>query len=196
MPDLDLVTSFCGIIIGSDAAGRFTHLATACAIGAGEWVTAWDAEEPPAEKLELLCARDGSVADITGWEVGDGIAGFLSKDLGGSLEVASPTAFAEHPLHKREPLWAVGFPNMIDHPSFRLAHGSLTPDRYFPYLCPWIIEGFLSLFTEYDGFLSGQYFSGMAGGPVLNADNEIVGILLGGEPGREHPPLAKFKRLA
>jgi len=196
MIDLDRIASLCGIIIGADSAGRFTHLATACAIGPGEWVTAWDDSEPPQGKLELLCARDGSVAGIERWEVGEGIAGFISRDLGSSLEVASPAAAADHPLHKRESLWAVGYPTMIDHPAFRLASGSLTPERYFPYLCPWIIEGFLSLFTEENGYLSGQYFSGMAGGPVLNDNNEVVGLLLGGEASREHPPLAKFRRLA
>jgi hypothetical protein len=201
MSEIDTVASLCGVLVSSEPEGNFDHRLTAWAVGPGEWVTAWDGEEPPVD-LKLLCARDGALADIGNWELGDGIAGFTSIDLGEALgtalvhEEGNAALTSDHPLHKRDEIWALGYPAMIDHPSFRLHRGSLTPERYYPYLCPWVVQGYLALFGADHGFLAGQFFPGMAGGPVVNHANEVVGVILDGAGGAEHPPLIRFRRLA
>ena len=76
----------------------------------------------------------------------------------------------------------------------RLSRTALTPDLYFPYLCPWTIQGHLSLFTAREGYLTGRCYPGMAGGPVMDGDGKVVGVLLGGEPSPEHPQASQGTR--
>lgn len=189
MHDLQPIAPSCAVLLGSDAQGRFDHLATAWCVGPREWVAAWAGEEPPAGPLRLLSVTDGAVAEVAGWEQDDGLAGFTA-----ALD-ARPLATATTELHKRVPLWALGWPSTIDHPAFRLSRGSLDPQRYFPYLCPWTVSGHCALFSASDGWLTGRCYPGMAGGPVLDAAGAVVGVLLGSEPSPDHPPLARFQRL-
>jgi hypothetical protein len=193
MHDLNRIASLCGIVCTVGPTG-FTHLATAWSVGPGEWVTAWPGDEPetPPTGLKLLLAQTGGVHDLTGWEYDGGMVGMQSVDIGGALPVHDEGA----QLHKRDPLCAFGYPDMIDHPTVRLSRAGLTAERYFPYLCPWKVPGHLCLFTKDDGFLTGRFYNGMAGGPVLDAGGRVVGVLLGGDVSPDHPPLARFRRLA
>jgi hypothetical protein len=193
MHDLNRIANCCGVVctLGGDG---LRHLATAWSVGPGEWITAWPGDEPdePPAGLKLQLARDGSVHDLTGWEYDAGMVGMTSVDLGEYLPVHDEGA----QLHKRDRLCAIGYPDMIDHPAISLARRELTAERYFPYFCPWTLTGHLCLFTAREGFLTGRFYPGMAGGPVLGADGKVVGVLLGGEASPEHPPLTRFARLA
>jgi hypothetical protein len=189
MTDLAPIIDACGILVGTGSDGQFAHLGTAWALGGGDWVAAWNAEDPP-NGARLLRAADGGVGEVAAWECEDGIAGFTSAPGSAALILATGDA-----LHKRDPLRALGYPDMIDHPAFRLHHGSLDPQRYLPYLCPWVIEGHLAQFSSQDGWLVGRFFAGMAGGPVLDRAGAVVGLLIDGAESPLHPPLARFRRL-
>jgi hypothetical protein len=193
MHDLNRIASCCGVVCTTGPSG-FAHLATAWSVGPGEWVTVWPGEEPDQAPtgLKLLLARDGSLHDLNGWEWDGGIVGMQSVDVGEALPVHDEGA----QLHKRDRLFAFAYPDMIDHPTVRLSRTSLTPQLYFPYFCPWSITGHLSLFTKEDGFLTGRFYAGMAGGPVMDQGGKVVGVLLGGEASPDHPPLTRFRRLA
>ncbi len=191
MIDLDAVTAACGIIVSEDPERGFQHLATAWSVAPGEWITAWDAEEPPGSSARLVVAHGGACAPLTDWEE-DG-------PLGGFRSVAAPAVLpseGEGELHKRMELEAVGYPSVIDHPAFRLHRRSLTAERYFPYLCPWRFGGHLALFTRECGHMAGTCYQGMAGGPVFDAQARVVGLLLGGTTAPEAVPLATFHRFA
>jgi hypothetical protein len=188
MDDLASLVDACGVLVGTGADGQFTHFATAWSLAGGDWVAGWTEEDPPSGAR--LLRADGAVLDIDGWECDDGIAGFKAESAAASLAPAPGTA-----LRKRARLRAFGFPNMIDHPAFRLHHGSLDPERYLPYLCPWLIDGPLVLFSSSDGWLPGRCYPGMAGGPVLDESNRVVGVLLDGVGGADQPPLTRFRRL-
>lgn len=193
MHDLNRIANCCGVVFTRSAAGIHHH-ATAWSVGPGEWVTAWDAGEDPDEApvgLQIMLARDGSVHALDGWEHDAGIVGLRGPDIGDALPVHDEGAT----LKKRDRLWALGYPDMIDHPSIRLARRELTPELWFPYFCPWTLQGHLCLFTSSDGFLTGRFYGGMAGGPVLDAGGKVVGVLQGGDASPEHPPLCRFRRL-
>jgi len=172
----------------------FEHLATAWSVAPGEWVTAWDGDPEDAPDLSglLLIPADGPALAISDWEHDAGIAGFRTA---APAPLTLPSADGAE-LHKRTPLRALGFPSVIDHPAFRLHRGSLDAARYAPYLCPWTITGHLALFDSHDGWLTGRCYPGMAGAPVVTGDGRVVGVLTGGEPSPDHPPLARFRRLA
>ncbi len=189
MDDFASITDACGVLVGAGSDGQFAHLATAWSLGGGDWVAAWPHELPPSD-ARLLRAGDGQVGTVAEWECEDGVAGFTSAAASSSLTVAKGAV-----LHKRDRLRAVGFANMVDHPAFRLHHGSLDPARYLPYVCPWIIEGHLALFTSADGYITGRFYTGMAGGPVFNPAGEVVGVMLDGFESEGHPPLTRFRRL-
>ncbi|MBA3708286.1 MAG: hypothetical protein H0W83_05655 [Planctomycetes bacterium] len=189
MSDFNAIADACGILVGTGTDGQFAHLGTAWSMGGGDWVAAWSGEDPPLNP-RLLRAVDGAVDAITAWECEDGVAGFSSAPGPAALALATGGA-----LHKRDPLRALGYPSMVDHPAFRLHHGSLDPQRYVPYLCPWIIEGHLALFSSQDGWLVGRFYPGMAGGPVLDRAGQVVGLLIDGADSPEHPPLARFRLL-
>jgi hypothetical protein len=189
MDDIGRVMDACGIIVGTGIDGAFAHFGTAWSLGGGDWVAAWPDEVPPRDP-RLLCLADGAAHDITGWECEDGVAGFASLAAVGSLALAKDAV-----LHKRDPLSALGFPSVVDHPAFRLHHGSLDAERYLPYVCPWVIAGHLALFSSQDGWIAGQFYPGMAGGPVLDPAGAVVGLLLDGAGGGGHPPLTRFRRL-
>lgn len=189
MLDPDRIVDACGVLVGRGADGQFAHLATCWSLGGGDWVTGWDAPQPPVEP-RLLRAIDGVALPIAAWECADGIAGFTAEPASVSLAAASDAT-----LRKRDRLRAIGFPSMVDHPAFRLSHHSLDPERYVPYLCPWTVEGPLVLFSSRDGWLPGRMYAGMAGGPVLAADGSVVGILADGAGDGDQPPLARFRRI-
>jgi hypothetical protein len=193
MHDLNRIANCCGVVL-TRTAGGILHRATAWSVGPGEWVTAWPGDEPEEQPhgLELMLARDGSVHPLTGWEWDAGVVGLRGPDIGAALEVHGEGA----QLHKRDRLFAMAYPDMIDHPTVRLSRTALTPELYFPYFCPWTVQGHLCLFTAREGFLTGRFYAGMAGGPVLGADGTVVGVLLGGDASPEHPPLTRFARLA
>src|SRR5258708_1252069 len=112
MIELAGIAPRCGVLVGSDGAGQFSHVATAWAVGPGEWVTAWAGEDPPPSDVRLLGSGDGNLGAIAGWEVENGIAAFTSLDAGSVLTVAKPTKADESALHKRDGLWALGYPDV------------------------------------------------------------------------------------
>lgn len=193
MHDLNRIANCCGVVCTRSATG-LVHHATAWSVGPGEWITAWSGDEPedPVTGLELMLARDGSVHPLTGWEYDGGVVGLKGPDIAAALDVHDEGT----QLHKRDRLFAMAYPDMIDHPSIRLARSALTPELYFPYFCPWTIQGHLSLFTSRDGYLTGRCYAGMAGGPVMGGDGKVIGVLLGGDASPDHPPLTRFRRLA
>ena len=192
MNELHAIASRCGVLLGSDAQGRFEHVGSAWCVGEHEWVTAWASEEPPV-RLHLLATNTGEVTSVESWEWDNGIAGFIATF---AAPIAALPVRRGSDLHKRDQLRALGYPSMIDHPAFRLHRGSLDAARYYPYLCPWLVEGHLALFSAEDGYLTGRCYDGMAGGPVLDADGHVVGVLLDGEVAPNHPALSRFRRLA
>lgn len=187
LPDL---APACAVLVGRDSAGRFAHLGTAWCMGAGEWVSAWTGEDPPDEAI-LISVQDGRTAVVQGWELADGLAGFTA-------DVSAPIlpTRRDAPLTKRDRLHALGFPDIIDHPALALARGSLDVGRYFPYLCPWVIQGHLALFSGQEGWLTGRCYPGMEGGPVIDEHGLVVGVLAHSPVSPDHPPLARFHRLA
>jgi hypothetical protein len=190
MLDLDLIAQSCGVLVRM-APGVFEHLSTAWSIGPGEWVTAWSEATPPGDNVLLISAQTGAISTLADWECENGIAGFTSLDATVHLLVERDAE-----LNKRMRLAALGYPCMIDHPAFRLHRGSLNAERYYPYLCPWTMHGHVGLFSADDGYLTGRIYPGMAGGPVLDDDHRVVGLLLDGGYAPEHPPLTRFRRLA
>ncbi len=192
MHDLRTIAPSCGVLIGRDDEDRFAHLATAWAVGEGEWVSAWPTEEAPRD-VHLQWCNGGSAVALTAWEWDNGIAGFTATVAGSSPRPLAVQRRKE--LHKRDRLWALGYPSMIDHPAFRLHRGSLDAERYFPYLCPWTLQSHLAVFTADDGFIGGRYYAGMAGGPVLDEAGDVVGVILDGVAAPDHPALTRFRRL-
>jgi len=184
------VINACGVVVGQGPDGAFAHLATAWSLGDGDWVCAWSQQEPPRAP-RLICCADGVAGMIDAWECEDGIAGFTAMVAPGRLGIATGAT-----LHKRDPLWAIGFPSLIDHPAFALHHGSLDAERYQPYLCPWVVEGPLLVFSSQDGYLAGRLYPGMQGGPVLAGDGRVVGVLVASAQGEAQVPLTRFHRLA
>jgi len=191
MHDLPTIASSCGVLLGTNAEGHFEHVATAWSVGPDEWVTAWSAEEPP-KNLRLIYTNTGAIDAVQEWEWESGIAGFKAHV---ATNVPSLPLRRGKELHKRDGLWALGYPSMIDHPAFSLHRGSLNAERYFPYLCPWVIQGHLALFSANDGYLTGRCYGGMQGGPVLDCDGHVVGVLLDGQASPDHPALTRFHRL-
>ncbi len=187
MSNLAVIVAACGALVGT-VDGRFRHFASAWQVAPGEWVTAWTNNTPPPTDLRLLLAASGDVAEIAAWECDDGVAGFTATAAGDILPVAT-----EATLHKHDRLVAVGFPSVIDHPAFSLHRGSLDPQRYFPYLCPWRIDAALALFTGGEGYLAAASYHGMAGGPVLDQAGRVVGVLTESLTSAA-PPLARFRR--
>lgn len=193
MLDLNRIAACCGVVFARTAGG-LVHHATAWSAGQGDWVTAWPGEEPeiPPEGLHLILAADGTVHALSGWEYEAGVVGMTGPDIGPGLGVRP----AGQPLRKRDRLMAFAYPDMIDHPAVSLARRELTPELYYPWLCPWTVQGHLCLFTSTDGFLTGGAYPGMAGGPVLDEGGLAVGVVLGGESAPGQPPLTRFRRLA
>lgn len=191
MLQLDDVAPACGVLISIDDESGFDHLGTAWSVGPGEWVTVWS-DDAPADTVRLLVAATGEHAAIEGWEADEDtpIVGFRS--------IAAPTHLrqTDRPLGKRDELTAVGYPSVIDHPLFQLHRPSLSPERYVPYLCPWMIAGHCCLFTAEAGFLTGRWYAGMRGGPVLDADGGVVGLLADAHADAASLPLTRFLRLA
>lgn len=190
MLDLRSLSASCGVLALPSGDGGFTHLATAWCVGAEEWVSAWEGEDGPGDGTILIHADSGLISPISGWEHEDRLAGFTAA-------IKAPALLRREggDLHKRDQLRALGFPDMVDHPAFVLHRGSLDAERYYPYLCPWLIEGHLALFSSEDGWLTGRCYRGMEGGPVLDTEDRVVGVLVGGPAAPEHPPLARFQRL-
>jgi hypothetical protein len=188
MHDIDAIARACGVLVRTT--GTFRHLATCWQVAPGEWVTAWSEEDPPGDDVRFIMAEGGAVAPVTGWECDGGIAGFTAPAAERCLSIAK-----DHTLAKRDRLWCLGYPSVIDHPAFLLHRGSLDPQRYFPYLCPWTLNGHCCLFDAGHGWITGRFYRGMAGSPVLDEQGQVIGILEGGEPAPEHPPLARFLRL-
>lgn len=193
LPSIDDVTAACGIIIDPQSSTGFRQLGTAWQVAPGEWLTAWLEEDPPPASCQLLAAHSGAVSTISSWEQEGGIAGFRADAIPASLEIGGDG----DDLSKRQTLIAVGYPSVIAHPAFAIHRGSLDAERYHPYLCPWIIEGHLALYTKDQGWLAGVAYHGMVGSPVLNERGKVVGLLSEvSDPDPSLVPLASFKRIA
>ncbi len=193
LPSLEIVAESCAVLCGINKDGVFEHLGTAWSLAEGEWVTVWEGQAaPPATGICLLHVFDGTISQIEQWESDGVVAGFRSTPAKSTLSVMSVD---DGSISKREALLSVGYPCVIDHPSFGLARKSLNAERYVPYCCPWRLQGHLALFTAEEGYLTGRYYAGMNGSPVLNEAGQVVGIITGGEPAPDHPPLTRFRRL-
>ena len=190
MLDLHAITPSCAVLLGQDTAGRFEHLGSAWCVDHHAWVTSWNVAVPP-ENAVVMSVQDGTIATISAWEFDAGLAGFTA-----ALEAPPLTTRRTGDLTKRDRLWALGFPDVINHPALRLARGSLDPARYFPYVCPWTVQGHLALFAASQGWLTGRCYPGMEGGPVLDEAGAVVGVLASSPASPDHPPLARFHRLA
>ncbi|MHC5068498.1 MAG: hypothetical protein ACYTF0_07895 [Planctomycetota bacterium] len=191
--NINQIAAACGVLIDLEAESGFAHCATAWQIAPGEWVTAWHEEQRPPG-LALLEVASGAVHAIGDWEQDGVMVGFTTAQAAAS--VLPVVENVEEVLHKRDALHGLAYPSVIDHPQFRLHRGSLDGERYHPYLCPWLVSGHLALFTASDGFLAGSCYPGMAGGPVLNDQGHVVGVILGGDDEPGSPPLTRFRRLA
>ena len=188
MDTVDILASACGVVVSPE--GDFQHLATCWSVGPGEWVTVLaDEEVVPRADWRLLVAADGSCHPMTDWEIDGVVAGFRSAEVAHTLKTAS-----EGQIRKRQQLTAFGYPEVIDHPMISLHRPSLDAERYFPYLCPWLVEGHVSLLSADMCFLAGATFNGMRGGPVVDANGEVVGII-GKTPGNSALPLTPVHRL-
>lgn len=190
MNNLEVIAPSCGVLLRFNRSS-FEHLGTAWTIAPGEWVTAWTSPEAPDSDVMLMSVDDGTVAPLSNWECEDGLAGFTSMTRPTHL-----TVDRDAELGKRVRLVAMGYPCLIDHPAFMLHRGSLDPARYLPYLCPWMMNGHVGLFSADNGYITGRLYPGMAGGPVLNEQHHVVGVLLDGGYAPDHPPLTRFRRLA
>lgn len=191
MIDLHTLAPAFAVLCDPEHTSGFKHWSTAWHLGDGDWVSVWHGDKPVPPKMKLVSVSGQEIHDINDSEIEDGILGFRSWTAGGVL-----TAAKESPLHKRDTLSVLGYPSVIDHPSFSLHRGSLSAERYVPYLCPWTIDGHLALFSADDGYLTGQYYKGMQGAPVMNAQQQVVGIVLDGTVDPTVPPLIRFRRLA
>jgi hypothetical protein len=188
MHDLDLMTRSLAVLVDWRERG-FAHCVTAWCIGAGEWISAWPDDDPPSDRAVLLHAHTGAIAPIADWETRGGLVGFTC-----ALDVPA-LAVTQQTLAKRMSLCAIGYPCVIDHPAFNLSRGSLDPERYLPYLCPWRVAGHLALFSVEDGWLTGRSFPGMAGAPVFTDTGEVAGVVQDSPHTTELPPLTRFHRL-
>ncbi|TVR11304.1 MAG: hypothetical protein EA401_11105 [Planctomycetota bacterium] len=190
MNHLDAISAACGVLVDPDLNGPFRHRATAWQAAPGEWVTVWSDETPPGPHCQLIIAHSGAVSAISHWESEGPIAGFHADSAATSLPIA------ENELHKRQQVICVGYPSVIDHPAFSIHRGSLTPERYHPYLCPWIIRGHVALFSAEQAWLAGAGYHGMVGSPVVNHEGAVLGMLLDDQPAEPHvPPLSPFLRV-
>lgn len=193
MIDLDRMAASLAILVDTCPDKGFAHLSTAWCLGEGEWISAWTAEQAPSDTVKLLQATTGALLPIENWEHAEGVAGFCAPTTGQAvplLKVAGGDA-----LVKREALRVVAYPSVIDHPAFALATKSLNAERYYPYLCPWQQDGHVALFSAQDAWLTGQFYPGMAGAPVMNNAGGVVGMVLDGSAAAEHLPLTRFRRL-
>jgi len=180
-----------GVLIDLEHASGFEHVGTAWQIATGEWITALGEDQELTASTRLLVVGSGQVVAISDAEREGDVVGFRAAD-----DHPATLAVAEQvQLSKRQPLWAMGYPTVIEHPAFRLHRGSLDGERYRPYLCPWQVQGHLTLFTLEEGWLTGATYPGMRGGPVLDADGLVVGVLLSSADAGS-PPLTRFRRIA
>lgn len=192
MNGLEAISRALGVLIRHRPGEPFRHVATAWQVAPGEWLTAALDEGKTGDELLLLIAADGRTVRPSQWETASGIAGFRADAAAATLEVAGE----QRPLTKTEPLRAVGYPDVIEHPALRLSRDSLDPSRYFPWLCPWEIAGHCALFSAEEGWLSGQGYAGMQGAPVLDPDHRVIGLVTGPSLGEGTlPPLTPFRRL-
>jgi hypothetical protein len=179
----------CGVVVAPQ--GDFQHVATCWSVGPGEWVTVLaDEEVVPSANWRLLLAADGTCHPMTDWDIDGVVAGFKSTEAPTTLTVVPEGS----PLKKRQALIAFGYPEVIDHPMLNLHRGSLDAERYYPYLCPWLVEGHVGLLGVDICFLAGATFNGMRGGPVVDAVGDVVGII-GKTTGQSSLPLTPFHRL-
>ena len=188
-PDaIDTLAPACGVIVATD--GNFKHVATCWSMAPGEWVTVLaDDQAVPSADWRLILAADGSVHEMTEWDIDGVVAGFKAAAAPQTLTIAG-----EGHLRKRQTVQAFAYPEVIDHPAIALHRASLDADRYFPYLCPWRLSGHIALLSVETCFLAGATYPGMRGGPVLDADGAVVGIL-GEAPAAGSLPLTPFWRL-
>ena len=190
---IDTISAACAVIVDPLAKEGFRHLATAWQVAPGEWLSAWTGEEPPPPSCQVIATHSGEVASIESWEQDRGIAGFRAAVSAETLSVASESVI----LGKRQALTCVGYPSVIAHPSFAIHRGSLSAERYHPYLCPWQVQGHLALFTQDHGWLAGLTYHGMLGSPVVTAEGLVVGLLSElPDASPSIPPLSTFRRIS
>ena len=148
-----------------------------------------DEQAVPNADWRLILAADGSVHSMEDWDVDGVVAGFKSASAAKTLTIAD-----DGHLRKRQAVHAFAYPDVIDHPAIALHRASLDEQRYFPYLCPWRVSGHVALLGVETCFLAGATYPGMRGGPVLDVDGAVVGIL-GAAPAAGSLPLTPFWRL-
>ena len=196
MFDIHSVVPAFGVICDPNSAqdaGGFRHVATAWHLGNGDWVSVWNGEEKPHDQLQLLSVIDQRCENISNCEIQNGILGFNAFTADCALKIHSDSK-----LQKRDPVYSLGYPSVIDHPAFSVHRGSLTAERYFPYLCPWTMEAHIALFSADEGYITERFYKGMQGSPVLNAQQEVIGVIVDGSGGANdsHVPLTRFIRVA
>ncbi len=191
MFDINSVADAFGVLCDPKHHAGFKHVATAWHLGDGDWVSAYTPKSNLPESLVLLVVTTGEIQEVSECETQEEVLGFHSYRAPAKLNVAK-----EVELFKRDPISVISYPSVIDHPAFSLHRGSLSADRYYPYLCPWTLDGHLSLFSAEDGYITGKFYYGMQGAPVFNNKREVVGIVLDGVDDGRAPPLTRFRRLA
>ena len=191
MVDLNSLVPAFAVLCDPEHRSGFKHFATAWHLGDGDWVSVWTEDRDVPSSLQLISVDGRDVAAISDCELEQGVLGFKSFQAPSALVPAK-----DYELHKRDALSVIGYPSVIDHPAFSLHRGSLSAERYVPYLCPWTLDSHLALFSADDGYITGQYYRGMQGAPVLNLHQQVVGIILDGTMEPSVPPLTRFRRLA
>lgn len=187
---MEKVAPACAVICDPQGPDGFRHIATAWHLGNGDWVSVWNEDTQPHEHLQLLSVYDQRCEPLRNCEVENGILGFNAFTAECTLKVNK-----ENDLRKRDTVFALGYPTVIDHPAFSVHRGSLSAERYFPYLCPWTMNGHLALFTADEGYITECFYPGLQGSPVFNSAQEVIGVIIDGSGGGAHVPLTRFMRV-
>ena len=190
LPKLNDIVPALGVMI-REAEHGFEHLATCWHLGDGGWVSALTPGAVLPEDARIVTVADGACYSLESVEERDGVLGIQASGAAvGDLSLSSQE------LGKRAVVSVVAYPEVIDHPLLQLSRRSLTATDYVPFLCPWSTEGHIALFSADDGFVTGSWYAGMNGAPVLDSAGAVLGVAINGSTDANHPPLIQFRRLS